>query len=143
MPIDPDIPIIQVQQTNYMPWVVAGVLAFLLWQKQDPKPAPVPPGPPVPVVNVESIIGGIFPSQSKGYKTMFFEAADKVQSKDLATEESLFNFLKTEAENVRVASTVDFDKLLNDSIPDGNLSGHEDAVSTFLRRVSAAFGGAK
>jgi hypothetical protein len=105
-------------------------------------PVPVPPVP-VPVVNVESVVAGIFPAQAKGYAAIFSQAADKVQSKELATEESLFTFLKKEAEIVRASSAAEFDKLLNESIPDGNFGGKEAAVGTFLRRVSEAFGGAK
>ena len=130
-------------ETSYLPWLIIAALVFVLVQKQ-PGPAPVPPPvPPVPVVNVESVVAGIFPLQAKGYAAVFSQAADKVQSKELATEESLFSFLKKEAEIVRAASAVEFDKLLNENIPDGNFSGKEAAVGTFLSRVSAAFGGAK
>jgi hypothetical protein len=114
----------------------------MLWSKQDV--APVPPGPVDPVVNVESIVGGIFPAQARGYKEIFSQAASKVESKELASEESLFSFLKKEAGNVRASSTVEFDKLLNDSIPDGNFGGREAAdVTDFLKRVANAFGGVK
>jgi hypothetical protein len=136
MPIEP-----KKEPQSYLPWVVVAVLAFMLF-KQAPNPPPVPPVP-VPVVNVESVVAGIFPAQAKGYAAIFSQAADKVQSKELATEESLFSFLKSEAENVRANSAVEFDKLLNESIPDGNFSGTEAAVATFLSRVSKAFGGAK
>ena len=130
-------------EQSYLPWIVVAVLAFMLWNKQ-PTPAPGPtPVPPAPVVNVESIVGGIFPAQAQGYKAVFSQAATKVESKELATEESLFNFLKKEAEIVRATSAVEFDRLLNESIPDGNFGGKEAAVGTFLRRVSEAFGGVK
>jgi len=136
MPIEP-----KPEKQSYLPWIIIAALAFMLFQKQTPTPTPVPP--PTPIVNVESIIAGIFPSQAKGYAAIFSQAADKVQSKELATEESLFSFLKTESENVRRSSAVEFDKLLNESIPDGNFGGTEAAVGTFLLRVSKAFGGGK
>ena len=131
-------------EQSYLPWIVVAVLAFMLWNKQ-PTPAPGPtPVPPAPVVNVESIVGGIFPAQAQGYKAVFSQAADKVQSKELATEEAVFTFLKTEAENVRVSSTAEFDKLLNENIPDGNFDGKEAVdLTTFLRRVANAFGSAE
>jgi hypothetical protein len=73
-----------------------------------------------------------------------FSSSIKIDDKSLASETSLFSFLKKEAENVRAASAVDFDRLLNDSIPDGDFDGTEAVdVATFLRRVSNAFGGAK
>jgi hypothetical protein len=131
------------QEQSYLPWIAVAVLAFMLFQKQVPAPGPTPV-PPAPVVNVESVVAGIFPAQAKGYAAIFSQAANKVQSKELATEESLFSFLKVEAENVRAASAVEFDKLLNESIPDGNFDGTEAVdVATFLERVAKAFGGAK
>jgi hypothetical protein len=131
------------QEQSYLPWIAVAVLAFMLFQKQAPAPTPTPI-PPAPVVNVESVVAGIFPAQAKGYKEIFSQAASQVESKVLASETSLFSFLKKEAENVRVASAVDFDRLLNDSIPDGDFDGTEAVdVATFLRRVSNAFGGTK
>lgn len=125
---------------SYLPWIAVAVLAFMLFQKQTP-PAPVPPPvPPVPVVNVESVVAGIFPAQAKGYTTVFREAATQVKSKALVSEPQLFSFLKTEAENVRSSSAVEFGKLLNESIPDGNFGDTEvAAVTDFLNRVADAF----
>ena len=120
------------EPVSYLPWVIVAVLAWMLWNKQDVQP--VPPGPVDPVVPV-NVVSGVLPKIREGYKAVFSDAASKVTSKVLTNEEQLFNFLKEGTKRVREESSVEFDRLLDESIPT-EFGGREAAVATFLDAVA-------
>jgi hypothetical protein len=125
------------QPASWFPWVIVLVLGYMLWNKQDA--TPVPPQPVVPTVNVETAARKLIDDTANGYARVFSEAATKVQSKELITEEALANTLKTELKDVREKSSSDFDKLLDGSIPTEFNDGNRGAVSTFLERAAKGF----
>jgi len=125
------------QPSSWFPWVVVAILAYMLWQKQ---PAPGPqPEPVVPTVTVEQVAAKLIKDTSDGYARVFSEAATKVQSKELITEEALATLLKKELKDVREKSSVDFDKLLDSTIPVEFGGDGSEAVSTFLKRAAKGF----
>jgi hypothetical protein len=81
------------QEQSYLPWIAVAVLAFMLFQKQVPAPGPTPV-PPAPVVNVESVVAGIFPAQAKGYAAIFSQAATRFNLKSLQRGIAVFIFEK-------------------------------------------------
>lgn len=123
------------QPSSWFPWVVVAILGYMLWQKQ---PAPQPE-PVVPTVTVEQVAAKLIKDTSDGYARVFSEAATKVQSKELTTEEALATLLKKELKDVRENASAEFDKLLDVNIPTEFSDGNRGAVETFLRQSSKGF----
>lgn len=126
------------QPASWFPWVVVAILGYMLWSEQDSAPTPHP-GPVVPTVSVETVARKLINDTADGYQRVFSEAATKVKSKELITEEALFNTLKEGLKDVREKSSSDFDKLLDTSIPTEFDDGNRGAVSTFLERAAKGF----
>ncbi len=125
------------QPSSLFPWVVVAILGYMLWQA---KSAPGPqPEPIAPTVTVEQVAAKLVKDTSDGYARVFSEAAAKVQSKELTTEEALANLLTTELKNVREKSSVDFDKLLDINVPTEFSDGNRGAVETFLKQSAKGF----
>ena len=124
--------------TNWVPWLIAAFLGYLLWQdRQNPKPDPVPP----PVVeNVESITKSVFADMKKAYAATFEEAANKVSSKELTSDRSLLDFVRPKIEEGRKSAQQKFDAMVEKNIPEkfDSAQGVADVV-TFLRRVSRSW----
>ena len=124
--------------TNWVPWIIAAFLGYLLWQdKQVPKPDPVPP----PVVeNVESITKSVFADMKKAYAATFEEAAQRVSSKELTSDRSLLDFVRPKIEEGRKSAQQKFDAMVESNIPTEFASDAEVArVAGFLRRISKSW----
>lgn len=126
------------QPASWFPWVVVAILGYMLWSKQDLAPTPHP-GPVVPTVSVETVARKLIDDTAVGYERVFSEAATKVKSKELITEEALFNTLKEGLKNAREKASSEFDKLLDANIPVEFGSDGGAAVSTFLERAAKGF----
>ena len=125
------------QPASWLPYIIIAVLAYMLWNKQDA--TPVPPQPVVPTVNVETVARKLIDDTANGYSKVFSEAATKVKSKELITEEALFNTLKEGLKSAREKASSDFDKLLDANIPVEFGGDGGDAVGTFLERAAKGF----
>lgn len=128
------------QPASWFPWVVVAILGYMLWSQQDLAPTPHP-GPVVPTVSVETVARKLIDDTADGYKAVFSEAAAKVRSESVVTEEQLFSQLKDGLKNAREASSVELDKLLDANIPtEFGSSGGASKVADFLERVAKGFG---
>lgn len=127
-------------QQGVPPIVLYGIIAVMAWMllSKPKEPGPGPVDPPKP--KVEQVVSKVFPATKEGYKAVFNESAAQVEAKEIASSEQLSTFLKKGLENVRAEASVDFDRLLNDNIPDQFSSdGEVAAVAGFLREVAAGW----
>lgn len=126
------------QPATWFPWVIILVLGYMLWNKQDATPVP-PPEPVVPTTVVEDAARKLIEDTANGYSKVFSEAATKVKSKELITEEALFNSIKEGLKSAREDSSFILDQLLDRNIPNEFDDGNRGAVSTFLERAAKGF----
>lgn len=122
---------------DYAPWIVVAVLGYLLWTKPVP-PGPVPPPGPI-VVTVEQAARNLITKTQAGYKSVFVNAAQRVESGEIKTEESLNTLLKKELQDVRENASKDLDAAFNLNLPVTIDDGNRGAVGTFLKRVANGF----
>lgn len=122
---------------DYAPWIVVAVLGYLLWAKPVP-PGPAPPPGPI-VVTVEQAARNLITKTQAGYKSVFVNAAQRVESGEIKTEESLNTLLKKELQDVRENASKDLDASFNANLPTTIDDGNRGAVGTFLKRVANGF----
>ena len=119
------------EPSSIVPWLIIGVLGFMLLREQPQSP----PQPDKP--KVEKVVAKMMSDVSAGYAKEFERAAADVGNGTLKTEEALHKQLKDGLDAARTQASGDLNGLMDANIPtewsDGN------AVSSFLRSVSAGF----
>lgn len=118
---------------SLLPWVIVGVLGFMLLrnQPQSPKPDPKP--------SVGQIVQKMMRDTSDGYAREFEKAASNVASGELKNEEQLHKQLKENLDAVRSLASDDLNRIMDSNIPTEFDDGNRGAVSTFLRSVANGF----
>lgn len=130
------------QPTNWLPWIVVGVLGFILWQGQQPVPTPGPQPEPVPSVSIEKDTKAILAKLKVEFSRVFSEAADRVEKGAIKTDKELFDFVKPATEAARKEANKPFDVSFDLSLPrneDGAFAGKEKEASALLRKISRSW----
>ena len=122
------------EPSSWIPWILVGIMAAMLWQNQQPKPEPQPAAQ-----SIERIVAKTHADTAKNYATVFRAAADKVAAGEIKDEETLYNTLKKDLDNARVDASADLDKLLDSNIPTVIDDATRGSVRTFLRRIGGAW----
>jgi hypothetical protein len=123
---------------DYAPWVVVAILAYLLVVKPVEPPGPTPPPGPK-IVTVEEAARRLLTKTQTGYKSVFTNAAQRVETGEVKTEEQLNTLLKKELQDVRDDASKDLDAAFNVNLPTTIDDGNRGAVATFLKRVATGF----
>lgn len=121
------------EPSSIVPWLIIGVLGFMLLREQPQSP----PQPDKP--KVEKVVAKMMADVSAGYAKEFEKAAADVGNGTLKNEEALHKQLKDGLENVRSVASSDLNGLLDANTPTEIDDGNRGAVSTFLRSVASGF----
>ena len=128
-----------------LPWLIIGVLAYLLWSQPAPgpgpgptPPVPPPPTPPSPVERAQKVTKQFLLDELRNRADVFEASAAKVASGDIKTDRQLLEFVRSEInkgyDNVRK----DFDQMCEDVLPE-NLAAEDRNVVAFLRSCSGVW----
>jgi hypothetical protein len=126
------------EPASLVPWVIVAVLAYMLWSKPVEPPGPTPPPGPK-IVTVEEAAKRLMTKTQTGYKSVFANAAQRVETGEVKTEEQLNTLLKKELQDVRDDASKDLDAAFNVNLPTTIDDGNRGAVATFLKRVATGF----
>lgn len=132
-------------QPNYLSWIAVAVLGYLLYSQQlktDPKPVDPTPEPKPVVVNVEKTTSGVLVEVKAANARIFNEAASKVESGAIKTDEQLLEFVKPATQAARESANKQFDIMIEMSLPrnaDGSFLGKEAEVAKLLRQVARSW----
>jgi hypothetical protein len=128
------------KETNYLPWIAAAVLGYMLWSQQavGPKPEPKPDVP----VTIEKATSGVLATMKAENARVFNEAADRVEKGELKTDRELFDFIQPATKIAREQANKPFDVSLEMTLPrndDGTFAGKEIEAGKVLRKVARSW----
>lgn len=127
-------------KTNYWPFVVVALVAYLLYSQQtksEPKPDPKPD-----VVTIEKATASVLATMKSENARVFNEAASKVESGQIKTDKELFDFVQPATKLAREQANKPFDVSLEMMLPrndDGTFAGKEIEAGKVLRRVAKSW----
>jgi hypothetical protein len=110
--------------------LIAGAAVLLLLSA---KPSAGPNG-----IGPQAVTAKVFPSLKVEYKKLCVEAAELVEKKELANEESLLKWLAPKTAAARDASFGQFYQMMDKQLPT-TFEGKEKEVAEFLRKVGEAW----
>jgi hypothetical protein len=125
----------------YLPWIIAAVLGYMLWTKQDATPGPSPDPKPV-TVTIEKATSSILATIKSANAGIFLAAADKVEKGEIKTDKELFDFIQPATKLAREQANKPFDLSLEMTLPrneDGSFSGKEIEAGKVLRRIAKSW----
>lgn len=121
------------EPSSIVPWLIIGVLGFMLLREQPQSP----PQPDKP--KVEKVVEKMMADMTEGYAKEFEKAAASVGNGEIKNEEQLHKSLKEGLDDVRSVASSDLNGLMDANIPTEIDDGNRGAVSTFLRSVADGF----
>jgi len=127
--------------SQWAPAILVGVAlaGLVLFQRASPDgPEPKPDTE----LSIESVAREYLPALKSVHKETFSLAADAVKSKEIKTDQELFDFVRPALERLREEKRRPFDKIFDLSLPrndDGSFTGHESEVEDFLRRIAQSW----
>jgi hypothetical protein len=124
-----------------VPWalVVAGLLYWYRFQSTEIIDPPTPT-PDVPAIN--KAVGDYFPTQRKEFAAAFADAAAKVRSKEIKTDEQLDALVNPQLKTARDLASKPFDVSFEMGLPrndDGSFAGKEEDAAKFLELISRSW----
>ena len=124
-----------------VPWalVVAGLLYWYRFQSTETIDPPTPT-PDVPAIN--KAVGDYFPTQRKEFAAAFADAAAKVRSKEIKTDEQLDALVNPQLKAARDLASKPFDVSFEMGLPrndDGSFAGKEEDAAKFLELISRSW----
>lgn len=134
----------ETSKPNYLPWIaVAGLLVYLVWIRnpQAPTPGPGPEPKPTPSQLAE-VTKSVLPTLKQSFRDVFNDAAAKVESGELKSDQELFDFVQPATRTAREAASKPFDSQLDLSLPrndDGTFTGHEKEAADLLRKIAKSW----
>lgn len=133
------------KQNNLLQYAIIAALAYWIYTGQQQQPAPLPtptPDPKPAVVNVAKATSGVLAEVKAANARIFNEAASKVESGAIKTDEQLLDFVKPATQAARESANKQFDLMIEMSLPrnaDGSFAGKEAEVAKLLRQVARSW----
>ncbi len=125
---------------SLIPWVLV-IAGLVYWYRYQTTTVIDPPTPP-DVVTIEKAVGDYFPTQQKEFAKAFSDAATKVRSKEIKTDEQLDALINPQLKAARDLAGKPFDVSFDMSLPrndDGTFAGKEEDAAKFLEQISRSW----
>jgi hypothetical protein len=124
-----------------LPWalVIGGLVYWYRFQTTETIDPPTPE-PNVPAIN--KAVGDYFPTQRKQFAAAFSDAAAKVRSKEIKTDEQLDALVNPQLKAARDLASKPFDVSFEMGLPrndDGSFAGKEEDAAKFLELISRSW----
>ena len=129
------------QLASYLPWIIAAVLGYMLWSKQDSAPSPTPDPKPV-VVTIEKATAGVLPLIRSENARIFSKAADMVRRKEIRDEAQLDSYVREATKAAREAASKPFDVAFEATLPrdaEGSFLNMEEQAAKVLERIAKSW----
>lgn len=125
---------------SLIPWVLV-IAGLVYWYRYQTTTVIDPPTPP-DVVTIEKAVGDYFPTQRKEFAAAFSDAAAKVRSKEIKTDEQLDALVNPQLKAARDLASKPFDVSFEMGLPrndDGSFAGKEENAAKFLEQISRSW----
>lgn len=129
----------KIKLSSYLPWVVVGVLAYLLWQNRTGTDGERPTPEPTEQTAAEAA-AEMLERTANGYAAAFADAADGVELGEIASDADLLEFLQQRTRDARIDARRNFDIAFESEMPDGEFSDDiRPQVTRKLNAIAEAF----
>lgn len=123
-------------------WALALGAVIYIYRARTVDDTVTPPTPTPDVPSIAKAVGDYFPTQRKEFAAAFADAAAKVRSKEIKTDEQLDALINPQLKAARDLANKPFDVSFEMGLPrndDGSFAGKEEYAAKFLELISRSW----